>query len=57
MKMNKAGIDLSSLDHREDGTLVPKTSFYSQNSAEVYSPSLATRAEITDAKCSDEELR
>lgn len=44
LKTNKAGTDLSPLDHREDGALVSKTSFYSQNSAEFYASTLATRA-------------
>lgn len=44
LKTNKAGTNLSPLDHREDGALVSKTSSYSQNSAKVYVSILATRA-------------
>lgn len=56
LKTNKPGSDLSLLDHKKHGALVPKASFHSQNLAEVYSFSLAMKqAELSAAKLSTEE--
>lgn len=56
LKTNKPGSDLSLLDHKKHGALVPKAPFHSQNLAEVYSFSLAMKqAELSAAKLSTEE--